>query len=97
MFPLQELLMIVTGFGLIFFAYMVGIKKNLFLITGYTKTVKNKDKVANSLGICILIIGISNVAAPLLSNTMGANTWWIYSAVVLLSLAYGVRVYIKEA
>lgn len=97
MFPFQELLMIVTGLGLIFFAYMVGIKKNLFLITGYTKTIKNKDKAASSIGICILIIGIANIAAPLLLNTMGSNIWWIYSAVILLSLAYGFRIYIKEA
>lgn len=97
MFLLQNTIMMLTGLGIIFFAYEIGIKKRIFLITGYSKKVKNVDKLSNSLGAALLILGLANVFAPWLIDSIGDKGWWIYSIIVFLTAVYAVVVYIKEA
>lgn len=97
MFLLQNTVMMLTGLGIIFFAYQIGIKKRIYLITGYSKKVRNVDKLSNSFGIALLILGLANLFSPWLIDFIGDKGWWIYSIIVFSTAIYAVIVYIKEA
>ncbi|MCY6484834.1 DUF3784 domain-containing protein [Clostridium aestuarii] len=96
MFNLQEPLMIIMGFGILFFSYLIGIKKKIYLISGYNKSIKNVDKLCKSLGLSLFIIGLINILTPLLTDYVGEFIWWIYSIIVLISVIYAISNYIKE-
>ncbi|WMJ79951.1 hypothetical protein RBU49_13905 [Clostridium sp. MB40-C1] len=92
---LQQILMLLSGIGILLFSYLIGKKQKLYLVTSHITSIKNKDKVSKSLGNALGIIGIANISTPITINYLGKLALIIYSALVVISIIYIIRIYIK--
>lgn len=93
---LESGLMFISGIGILFFSYLIGIKKKLYLITNHNKSLKNKDNICNNIGISLGIIGISNLFTPYITSYLGNNFIYAYSLVIIICIFYIIKIYIKE-
>ncbi|MCY6960191.1 hypothetical protein [Clostridium brassicae] len=92
---LQQILMLLSGIGILLFSYLIGKKQKLYLVTNNIASIKDKDKVSKSLGIALGIIGIANISTPIIIDYLGKLALIIYSILVVISVIYIIRIYIK--
>nr|WP_152397473.1 DUF3784 domain-containing protein [Paenibacillus guangzhouensis] len=84
--------MVVMGLlGLVFivFGYFIAVKKMLVLIAGYREETftGNKDKLAKTVGMAYVIIGILTLLLPFGLDYIGSMAGIIYAAVVVIGAA----------
>ena len=77
--------------GLLFigFGYLIGVKKMLVLIAGYREETftGDKNKLAKTVGIAYVIIGILTLLLPLGLESIGSKAGIIYAGIVVIAAA----------
>ncbi|WLD94264.1 DUF3784 domain-containing protein [Alkalihalobacillus sp. AL-G] len=59
---------------LLTFAFLIGVKKKLYLLAGYVeKEVSNKDGLAKCVGIYLSLLGLSLIPLPFLRDWIGVS------------------------
>ncbi|KAA6449973.1 hypothetical protein DX926_10825 [Bacillus atrophaeus] len=75
----------IGGIICLLFAYLIGVKKILFLLINYNDFtfLGDKEKLSKRMGIILFIIGVFTIFMPLLLMVFGVLIKSIYTAIII--------------
>ncbi len=75
----------IGGIICLLFAYLIGVKKILFLLINYNDFtfLGDKEKLSKRMGIILFIIGVFTIFMPLLLMVFGVLIKSIYIAIII--------------